>query len=78
MEESQGNNKGPQFDRKRHGSLYDRGVADSWYGRSPCPHWYPDGSYRNQEVSAATPEERAEYMAGYEAMESAGGKKQWD
>jgi hypothetical protein len=25
--------KGPQFDRERHGSLFDRGSADSYYGR---------------------------------------------
>ena len=29
----------PQFDRERHGSLYDRGRADSYYRRGPNPHW---------------------------------------
>ena len=28
------------FDRK-HGSLYDRGAADSYYGRPRDPHRYP-------------------------------------
>jgi hypothetical protein len=27
--------RGPQFDRKLHGGLFDRGSADSYYGRSP-------------------------------------------
>ena len=46
-----------QFDRKRHGSLFDRGSADSFYGRPTDPHWYPDGSYNGVVVTALTPEE---------------------
>ena len=23
-----------------HGSPYDRGTADSWYGRTPAPHYF--------------------------------------
>ena len=32
----------PQFDRERHGALWDRGSADSYYGRPRDPHWYPE------------------------------------
>ncbi len=68
----------PQFDRKRHGSLYDRGSADSWYSRPIAPHWYPDGSYNNERITELTPDEIAEYQAGYDDNEALGGKKLWD
>ena len=68
----------PQFDRARHGSLSDRGSADSWYSRPRDPHWYPDGSYRNERVTDLTPAEIAEYHAGYDDNEATGGKKIWD
>lgn len=55
----------PQFDRDRHGSLYDRGGADAWYGREARPHWWPEGSYNGEEVLVTSPEEVAEYMFGY-------------
>jgi hypothetical protein len=69
--------KGPQFDRKRHGSLYDRGSADSYYGRPRDPHWYPQGSYEGDPVEELTAEEREEYLAGYEYNERFGDKKDW-
>jgi len=31
--------RGWQFIRKNHGSLYDRGGADSYYGRRQQPHY---------------------------------------
>ena len=68
----------PQFDRKRHGGLYDRGSADSWYSRPRDPHCYPDGSYNNPKVIDLTPLEIAEYHAGYDDNEASGGKKLWD
>jgi hypothetical protein len=55
----------PQFDRNRHGSLSDRGGADAYYRRKPWPHWWPDGTYKGEEVQAATLAEVNEYMAGY-------------
>ena len=67
----------PQFDRQRHGSLYDRGSADSWYSRDTDPHWYPDGSYNGDRVSDLTAEEVSEYMQGYEDNEKSGGKKDY-
>ena len=60
-------NPGPQFDRDRNGSLYDRGGADSVYGRSRDPHWYPEGTYKGDPVKDLTPHEIAEYNAGYDA-----------
>ena len=70
--------KGPQFDRERHGSLFDRGSADSYYGRIPKPHWYPEGTYKGQEVTDLTQAETEEYLAGYEWNELHGDKKSWD
>jgi hypothetical protein len=56
---------GPQFDRRRSGSLFDRGAEDSCHGRPFNPHWYPGGSYNCQAVTDLTAEERAEYAKGY-------------
>jgi hypothetical protein len=67
-----------QFNRKQHGSLFDRGSADSYYGRPQEPHWYPEGSYNGNAVTALTPEEVQEYLAGYDHNEQFGGKKSWD
>ena len=35
---------------KAHGSPYDRGSADSWYGRGKNPHWYPAGTYNGEAI----------------------------
>ena len=70
--------KGPQFDRERHGSLFDRGSADSYYGRIPNPHWYPEGTYKGAEITNLTQAEVEEYLAGYEWNELHGDKKSWD
>ena len=69
---------GPQFDRKRHGSLYDRGSADSYYGRGRNPHWYPQGTYNSEAVTNLTQPEIEEYLAGYDYNEQYGDKKSWD
>jgi hypothetical protein len=65
------------YDRK-HGSLYDRGRADSHYGRPKNPHWYPDGTYKGDRLEATDPADIAEYLAGYEYNERYGDKKSWD
>jgi len=65
------------FDRNRHGSLYDRGSADSYYERERYPHWYPNGTYNGDCVLGVTEEEIAEYMAGYDWNEEFGDKKGW-
>ena len=68
----------PQFDREQHGGLFDRGSADSWYDRASEPHWYPEGTGNGAKVIELTPEETAEYMAGFEHNETHGGKKYWN
>ena len=70
--------RGPQFDRKRHGSLFDRGSADSYYSRPEDPHWYPEGSYNGTRIDQLNKHEIAEYMAGYEHNEQFGHKKSYD
>ena len=70
--------RGPQFDRKRHGGLFDRGRADSYYSRQPAPHWHPTGSYNGSAVEELTADEVAEYLAGYQWNELHGDKKSWD
>ena len=70
--------RGPQFDREQHGSLFDRGSADSYYSRPQDPHWYPEGSYNGQKVTELTQPEREEYLAGYDHNERFGDKKSWD
>ncbi len=62
--------KPAQFDRSRHGGLHDRGRADSYYHRARNPHWYPDGTYNGPAVTDLTPEEVAEYNAGYDSNEA--------
>lgn len=70
--------RGPQFDRERHGSLWDRGTADSWYNRPQDPHWYPNGSYQGERIDQLNQYEIAEYLAGYAWNEAHGGKKNYD
>ena len=67
----------PQFDRERHGALFDRFSADSYYSRPRRPHWYPEGTYNGDKVTDLTAEEIAEYDAGYDYNEAYGDKKNW-
>lgn len=65
-----------QFDT-RHGSAYDRGSADAWYGRPFRPHYFVGATYQSEEViirDEFSPEFEA-YCAGYE--ESPFGQKDW-
>ena len=70
--------KGPQFDRDRHGSLFDRGSADSYYSRGIDPHWWPQGTGNGTKVTELNQAEREEYLAGFEWNELHGDKKSWD
>ena len=70
--------RGPQFDRKLHGALFDRGSADSYYGRWKEPHWWPEGTGRGQKVLELNQAEIEEYLAGYDYNEQYGDKKSWD
>lgn len=67
-----------QFDQ-RHGSPFDRGSADSYYGRGAKPHYYKGGSYTSEIVTeeSMTAEEIEAYYAGYDWNESHGDKKDW-
>lgn len=64
---------------KRHGGAYDRGSADSYYGRLPRPHYFLGDTYQSQEVVVTEGSEAYKaYMAGYEDNERFGDKKIWD
>jgi hypothetical protein len=69
--------KGWQWVRTNHGSLFDRGSADSYYGRGPGPHYGGVGGNSGQRVEVTDPESRAEYMAGYKYNEELGDKKDY-
>ena len=68
--------RGPQFQRK-HGSLYDRGSADSHYGRMPSPHYGGVGGDSGPRVEVTDESSVAEYLAGYEYNERHGDKKDY-
>lgn len=64
----------------RHGGPFDRGSADSYYGRPAVPHYFVGATYSGLKVSKRhmTPEEIKAYYAGYEYNESViGSKKDW-
>ena len=62
---------------KQHGSLWDRGSADSYYGRPRDPHYYPKGTYVGERIGDLTPAEVQIYMDGYDWNEKHGDKKNW-
>ena len=70
--------RGPQYDKNRHGSLFDRGSADSYYGRPRDPHYYPEGTYNGTKVTELNQLEIEAYNAGYDYNEQYGDKKSWD
>jgi len=63
----------------RHGGPFDRGSADSYYGRGYNPHYFVGATYSSDRVERAdmTAEEIEQYYAGYEWNEEFGGKKEW-
>jgi len=65
---------------KRHGGPYDRGAADSYYGRNGSPHYYEVGSMTSPKVDAddMTAEEIEAYYAGYDENEEAMNFKEYD
>ena len=67
----------PQFKRERHGSLWDRGTADSYYNRPRGPHWWPKGTGNGIKVVELTAAERAEYDAGYDYNQEYGDRKNY-
>jgi hypothetical protein len=69
--------KGWQFMRGTHGCLYDRGSADSYYGRRPQPHFGGVGGDSGPRVEVSDEASVAEYLAGYDYNERFGDKKDW-
>ena len=69
--------KGWQFMRGKHGCLYDRGSADSYYGRAPQPHYGGVGGGSGERVAVTDKESVEEYMAGYRDNEASGSKKDY-
>ena len=69
--------KGWQFIRGTHGCLYDRGSADSYYGRARDPHYGGVGGNSGARVSVNDEASVAEYMAGYNDNERDGNKKDY-
>ena len=62
---------------QQHGNPFDRGSADSYYGRTPCPHKGGVGGQSGPRIEQLTQEERAAYMAGYDWNEEQGDKKNY-
>ena len=62
-----------------HGGPYDRGSADSYYGRPKEPHFYPHGTYNGKRVEEfeMTQKQIDAYHRGYDENESAGNFKDW-
>ena len=66
-----------QFDRECHGSLFDRGRADSYYDRYPQPHYGGVGGDSGPRVPVSDHASVFEYMSGYDWNEKHGDKKDW-
>ncbi len=66
-----------QYD-KSHGSFFDRGSADSYYGRPRDPHKGGVGGMSGIRMDALAEDEFEAYHAGYDYNEQYGDKKSWD
>ena len=64
---------------QRHGGAFDRGSADSYYGRPRQPHFYVDGTGTSERINQdqMTTAEVHAYLAGYQWNEQFGDKKSW-
>lgn len=64
---------------ERHGGPYDRGQADSYYGREYNPHYFVGDTYNSPKIELAqmTPAEIVAYTAGYRDNEANGDRKEW-
>ena len=63
---------------KEHGSPFDRGSADSYYGRRRLPHKGGVGGASGPRIEELTADEVIAYHAGYDENEKSGDKKNWD
>ena len=61
----------------RHGSYFDRGSADSYYGRPRDPHRGGVGGESGPRIEATNPATIHAYNAGYDYNEEYGDKKDW-
>jgi hypothetical protein len=66
-----------QYD-KEHGSFFDRGACDSYYGRQRDPHRGGVGGLSGPRIDAINVKDIQAYMAGYEFNEQFGDRKCWD
>lgn len=64
---------------QRHGGPYDRGSADSYYGRGFRPHYFKGDTYNSERVDEQhmTADELAAYKAGFYDNEESGNFKDW-
>ena len=62
----------------QHGSPYDRGAADSFYGRIPFPHKGGVGGGSGPRIEILSEKEKWEYNAGFEYNEKFGERKHCD
>ena len=64
---------------QRLGRPYDRGAADSYYGRDYWPHYFVGDTHRTRRVDMdqMTAAELTAYTAGYRDNEANGDKKDW-
>lgn len=64
----------------RHGGAYDRGSADSYYGRGFNPHYFVGATYSTTRIDEVdmSAEEIEAYAQGYDDNELLGNFKQWD
>jgi hypothetical protein len=60
-----------------HGSPYDRGRADSYYGRPFRPHWYPNGTGNQPLITDLTQEQLDDYHRGFSDNTREGNFKDW-
>lgn len=54
----------------RHGGPFDRGSADSYYGRGCNPHYFVGGTNMSDMITDLTDVEFQAYMAGFEFNEN--------
>jgi hypothetical protein len=62
---------------ERHGGPYDRGSADSYYGREYDPHYFVGDTYNSPRIDMAqmTAQEITAYTVGYRDNEDSGNHK---
>jgi hypothetical protein len=57
------------INKHRHGSPFDRGSADAYYGRAFDPHYYVGDTYNSVRLDEVdmSEKEMADYKEGYES-----------